>query len=330
MIRALVRMAAAVALFLPGMLSAQPAPGVAYDEVVRVFVGEAPPPPGNFAAVLAAASEATPVATLLPRRRGGLAGMADAVLGSREAPTSSPGDRVLAEGAGGFAGLFRALEPGRVERHAFYNGWERVDDPAAQTATIRKCDLDQVIKLDLRRRSYRVFAADAEPPDIPARDPGTPGNAAGTVRQTVNALGPKTIEGSEVSGFEDRSTFALAEATGACREGSLTFTTRTYYSRLPIPRSVCPLTPQRERYPEQAVNIVASAGCRPRLLAEKAGPLQPAGRLALYRALQFIPAGAPEAGQAGYTFLTERGNLRTITAADAGLFAIPPDFTKAP
>jgi len=323
-------MAAATALFLPGMLDAQPAPGVAYDEVVRVFVGATPPPPGNFAAVLAAASEATPVASPAPRRRGGLLGVAEAVLGSHETPAPSAGDRILAEGAAGFATLFRMLEPGRLERHAFYNGWERIEDPVAQTATIRKCDLDQVVKLDLRRRTYRIFPAESEPSDPPLRDPGTPGSVAGTVRQTVSALGPQTLDGTEASGFEDRSTFALTQASGGCHEGSVAFTTRSYYSKAPVPRSVCPITPQRERYPEQAVNIVASGGCRPRLLAEKAGPLPPSGRLVLYRAIQFVPDASGAAGQAGFTLLTERGNLRTLTAADSNLFAIPPDFTKAP
>src|SRR5471032_3196459 len=93
MMRAMVRMAAAVALFLPAMIGAQPAPGIAYDEVVRVVVAASPPPAGNFAADLTAASQATPLPVV--RRRGGLAALADAVLGSRESAGSAQGTGFL-------------------------------------------------------------------------------------------------------------------------------------------------------------------------------------------------------------------------------------------
>ena len=328
MMRALVRMAAAVALFLPGMLDAQPSPGIAYDEVVRVVIAVSPPPAGNFAADLTAASQATPLPA--SRRRGGLAAIAGVLLGSRESAGSAQADRILSAGAAGFATLFRTLEGGRTERHAFYNGWERIDDPIAQIATIRKCDLDQVIRLDLRRRTYRIYPPGAEPAEVPPPEPGTPGSAAGSARITVSVLPPASLEGEDARGYDEHAEFTLSEVNGGCRAGSQAFDTRTYYGRLAAARSVCPLTPEREPYPEQAINIVASAGCRPHVLAQKSGPLAPAGRLVLYRALSWIPEASTGPAPGGYTFLTERGNLRTLGAGDAGLFSVPADFVRAP
>ena len=37
---------------------------------------------------------------------------------------------------------------------------------------------------------------------------------------------------------------------------------------------------------------------------------------------------APQATGSGIAFLTERGNLKTLGATDAGLFAVPAGFTK--
>ena len=44
----------------------------------------------------------------------------------------------------------------------------------------------------------------------------------------------------------------------------------------------------------------------------------------------FIPTDPFAAGTGAVGFLTERGNLKTLTQADTGLFAIPQGFTKSP
>src|SRR5665213_1446348 len=57
MLRSLLRAGAALAfaaLIAPGVPSAAPGPGLAYDEIVRVIVNATPPPPGSFQADLAA------------------------------------------------------------------------------------------------------------------------------------------------------------------------------------------------------------------------------------------------------------------------------------
>ena len=43
-----------------------------------------------------------------------------------------------------------------------------------------------------------------------------------------------------------------------------------------------------------------------------------------------VPAPGLAAGAGTIGFLTERGNLKSLSQADTGLFAIPKDFTKTP
>jgi len=153
----------------------------------------------------------------------------------------------------------------------------------------------------------------------------------------VTALGPQRIEGLDTSGYEDKTTFAITQATGSCRGGTFAFDMRSYYSKLAVPRTSCPIVAGRgrEKYPQAPVNMVASGGCRPTFTAHKSGPVPPAGNLALYQTIAFSLAQgatpAPAASPAGAAvFLTERGNVRSLGPTDATLFDIPKDFTKAP
>jgi len=74
------------------------------------------------------------------------------LFGSREEPASAAREG----GLGRLAAVLAPFAAGRLERHAIFNGWERVDDPAARTATIYKCDVNQVIFLDIERERYRI------------------------------------------------------------------------------------------------------------------------------------------------------------------------------
>lgn len=97
----------------------------------------------------------------------------------------------------------------------------------------------------------------------------------------------------------------------------------------------CPV--RRAPVPENVNDAVApppsTGGCRPTLTFHSSGPPIPAGKLSLYT-LVTMAAGATPApaasGSSGVGFLTERGNIRTLGATDAGLFAVPADFTKTP
>ncbi len=353
---------------MPGAPNAASPTGLQYDELVRFLPGATPPPPGNFAAdVAAVSSPAAVAATPAPRRhgfgnlgaiagsvlsgdvKGAVGGAAsEAVGGALDAQT----DRLLAATAGSFAAALRGLTQGRVERHSFYSGWERVDDLAAQTATIQKCDLHQIISLDLAKKTYtlvdttaKVGSAPAPPPASRRQDrestpaPEQPGTAVAQLSNVVTELAPKKLDGLDTNGYDDSSTFTVSQATGSCRNGTFGFRSRTYYSKLAAPRLVCPVdaapAPARQAYPREPANFVASGGCRPTFTAHKSGPLPPVQNLSLYSTMAATGSAGADATPApggspapGFVFLTERGNVHTLGASDENLFEIPAGFTR--
>jgi hypothetical protein len=99
---------------------------------------------------------------------------------------------------------------------------------------------------------------------------------------------------------------------------------------------MCPI--RRAPLPTTASEAVApppsGGGCRPTFSANRTGPTPPSNRLALYSLVTFGAGSgatpAPAAAGGGLGFLTERGNLKTLGPADAGLFSVPQGFTKTP
>jgi hypothetical protein len=369
MLRSFLRLSAAVALALlvsPLTPSAAPAPGVGYDEIVRVVVGATPPPPGNFQADLAAVNApVAAAATPAPRKRGiGFGAIAGAVLGGGGAGSiagavageaaSDAMDNALQRSLGTqFAALgasIRSFLQPHAMHYAYYNGWERVDDVSAQTATIRKCDIGQVYRLDLAKKTYSIYDPNSEPassatsappqqrgtrPAAPAA-PAPPGTAAADISATTKSLGPLRIENQATSGYDSTASFAMTQATGSCRNASASISTEQYLSAIDRPTvTSCPI--RRQPVPESAGEAVtppqSSGGCRPTFAFHNSGPTVPSGKLSLYTLVSMnAGAGATPApaasGTAGVGFLTERGNVKTVT--DASYFEVPPDFTKVP
>ena len=377
LLRSLLRVSAAVAfaaLIAPAVPAAAPPPGLAYDEIVRVVVNATPPPPGNFQADLAALTSAAVAAspTPAPKKRGiGIGAIAGALAGGGPGAVagavagnaiSNAMDNAVQQSLGAQFGALAALARGFLQphltRYAYLNGWERVEDVTAQTATIRKCSVGQVVYLDLAKKTYTTYDPNAEPTEAPAApapaprrgrsapaDPQQPGTAVATLTSATRALGPLRIENQTTAGYDSTTSFATTQSTGSCRDGSASLENVAYIA--PISRPAVTSCPARRRpVPETADAAVAappSIGCRPTFAMHRSGPTPPAGRLALYSLVTFgsgasaapAPAASPGAGSPGpgagtLGFLTERGNLRTLGQADTGLFAIPQGFTKSP
>jgi hypothetical protein len=373
MLRSLLRVSAAVALAVlvsPLSPSAAPAPGLAYDEIVHIVIGATPPPPGNFQADVAALNAPIASATPTPaaRKRGiGFGALAGAVLGGGGAGSiagSLAGDAVsismdnaMQQSLGTqFAALgssIRSFLQPHLIRYAYYNGWERVDDVADQTATIRKCDMGQVYKLDLAKKTYSIYDPNSEPapstaPPAPQRGarpqpagasaPAPPGTAIADISATTKALGPMRIENQSTAGYDSTASFATTQATGSCRNASASITTEEYLSALNRPLvTSCPI--RRAPVPESADEVLTppqpTGGCRPTLTFHHSGPPVPVGKLSLYTLVTMNAAAsatpAPTAsGASNIGFLTERGNIKTLGATDVSLFSVPPDFTKTP
>ena len=320
MIRSLLRVSAAAALAVlvsPLAPSAAPAPGLAYDEIVRVVAGATPPPPGNFqtdvSTMNSAAADAAVTPSPAPRRKLGFGQIAGAVLGgggigniggavAGDAVSNAAGNALQNSLSGQFAALgasMRAFLQPHLMHYAYYNGWERVDDVTTQTATIRKCEIGQVYTLDLAKKTYSVYDPNSEPaPSAPApppsrgsRTPGAPpppqppGTAVADISMTTKPLGPLRIEGQPTSGYAETASFATTQSTGSCRDTSASITTAQYLSSLNRPAlTSCPM--RRAPVPESANDAVApqqpTGGCRPTLTFHHSGPPVPAGKLSLY------------------------------------------------
>jgi len=309
MLRSLFRTGAIFALLmlaLPAVPQAQSAMGLAYDEIARVIPSDAtPPPPDAFAADLRAL-RANP-AVAVPRKRGFFGG-GRADDGTKTAPQF-----------GTFGAILAPFVPGRLERHVFFNGWERVEDPIARTATIYKCEVNQVVQLDLDRKRYRITVPSAEAAAPVRGEPST-----GRYDRDTMALGEQTIAGTKTEGYASIDRFEIRVAHGTCAAGTLSASTQTYYAPIAEPRRSCPL--KRPVVPLAPVSWVAREGCTPQLDAHNTGPVEPVGRLSVFR-LQRI--GATLAGsEAPFGFLIERGNVRTLDPSEVDLFAIPPGYSQ--
>ncbi|MDB5042311.1 MAG: hypothetical protein JWN27_3037 [Candidatus Eremiobacteraeota bacterium] len=367
MLRSLLHASAALAfaaLIAPAVPSAAPPPGLAYDEIVRVVVNATPPPPGGFQADVAAVNAPAPAASAPPRKRGigGLVNVAGAVLngGGTGAVAGAVASEVVAtamenaleQSMGAQFGALGAAARGFLQphllRYAYWNGWERVDDVGAQTATIRKCDIGQVIRLDLARATYSVYTPDTEPTAAPAApapgrrgrapaaDPAQPGTMVADLTEATTSLGPLRIENQATTGYNATTTLSTTQSTGSCRDGSASIRTVEYFSGLTQPTvTSCPL--RRPALPRTAGEVVTApaGGCKPTFTFHRSGPTPPTTKLALYALVSFS-GGASPAPQAagspagGVAFLTERGNLKTLGPADSGVFEVPANFSRTP
>jgi hypothetical protein len=212
-----------------------------------------------------------------------------------------------------------------------------------------KCDIAQVYRLDLAKKTYNIYDPNSEPtsaPSTPAPQrntrpappstPAPPGTAIADISATTKSLGPLRIENQATNGYDSTASFAMTQATGSCRNASASITTQEYLSAINQPTvTSCPI--RRAPIPQSANDFVTppqpTGGCRPTVQMHASGPPIPTGKLSLYTLVSMNgSAGATQApaasGAAGVGFLTERGNVKTIV--DSAIFSVPPDFTKTP
>ena len=305
------------------------AAGIQYDEINRMLPANATPPAaGTFGADAAAIESPPPDQT--KKKHGLINALMSGQLIDPDSAVSNP---------------FAALLQGRLERYSYYNNWERVDDVLAKTATIRKCDLHQLIELDLDKKTYRIVdttpkaeSASSSPVPTTAHHAGAtaeqaPGGGVLDLTRAVRALGTVLIDGVTAQHFSSSNTIALTQATGSCRDGTYAVTRDEYVSGFAQPHPICPVDfhAPASVYPRQPEQMVARGGCRPTVTSHVSGPAEPVDKLALYSLMTMSgsSAGRSRSG-AAFSFLTERGNLRALSAVDRSLFDIPSDYTKIP
>lgn len=352
---------------------------LAYDEIVKFAITASPPPPGSFANDYVAMTSPQAAATTSPaaKKRGLFGSLGNISVGdiartavnggnagdlaaatARNAAANVTGDAVDSAISGM---LEKQMQPiadslarfanGTVERHQFYNNWERADNVSLGTATIVKCDLHERIELDLNHKTYHIVRDDAgvaasqssTSSVTPTR--GCPTTAApqqagtGTLvlTTTANALAAVPIGGANAPGLATSTTMAIEHATGSCRNGSFTVASKTYYSGYGVPHAYCPL-PRSYQHPSTPQQMVTqdSGGCK--LTMQTHASVGAAGKapatLPVYE-LMTMSGNDSRAGGAGsgtnggsFSFLIERGNFRTLGPGDAALFEVPAGFKQ--
>jgi hypothetical protein len=230
------------------------------------------------------------------------------------------------------------MQAGLLRHFSFLGTMSRVDDPISQKATIAKPDIPEVIYLDLAKKTYRTVGGDAATQLLTPADPiallhslqnglpSGPGTATIDIATTTNAIAPRDIEGVAATGFSTETTIAAKNVTGTCFPINLTIhgTTYTEQSRAePFARAF------EATDPSVIAKGLAVGGCTVTFGSPAAKSLSPPG-FVLYR-LTEADATLPILNvPMKTTSLTERGNIKALTPADAAMFAIPADYAPAP
>ena len=294
-----------IALLAPGIARADPN-DVAFDQLQRIYIlGAEPPPIGSFDDLRATFELLGPSTTYPPL-------------------------------PGTIAGISRQRE-GVLLHYSFLGGLERVDDPGALKATIGRPDKDEVDFLDLHAKTYRVVTGDVAKamlhPNIMQQLSGAanakpvPGRG-GTVALTINVgatpLPTRPFEGTATAGYTVTSA-VKATSTGQCPAISANVAVTLYVDATRTEPFVKSASGFDVGDIEKAMGAL---GCATTMTGAPASPDPALAHFLYYEradttfTVPALPAPVRSAS------VLERGHLAALTAADASLFEIPAGFTK--
>jgi len=250
------------------------------------------------------------------------------------APATNPGAGLREDPFGSL----RALQTGVLRRFSFLNGMSRVDDLGSHKATIGKPNIPQVIYLDLDKQTYRTIEGDAAkallaPPDlatilrsVPSANSGPMGTETIEIKMATTPNASRTFEGVTAAGFSTETTVEGTNVTGQCPPIHTTMQTTTYVDAAreePLARVLS------ANDAAMLTKGIPAAGCTMSVSAPQAHDSRTAG-FVFYRLTEGETALPVINVTIKTRALMERGNVKPLTPADAGLFAIPPGFTPAP
>lgn len=299
--------ALAAAFVTPGQAASQA--GLAWDSVTKIAMNADPSAlePGDFSADFAAAST-----TQLPQpgSGGGLFGPLHAAMSAGK-------------------GMQQLMQNGMASREYVAGSKVRIDLLAMQTAIITDCSARRVTTLDLQRKTYKVASMDqnaASGSGVGAANPKSDDRSTRVaITLTSAALGTREIDGQPTNGYRAEMTMTETKSSGESQTEKAN--TLGYYSS--ITRPSCEgsaATPGMAgtvmaRY-ALLTRALSNAGADPRFSITQSGPPLPFGKLAMYDATTFLSED-----RGSMTFITERGNVRPISADDP-VFSIPGGFTQ--
>jgi hypothetical protein len=346
----------ALAAFLwPGLtmqknlaVAATPTPvALQYDQIVRMVIPPATPPapgafPADYAAITGVPAGAAPpdasaaTATPAPQKHGGIGGLLSTVMGGQP-PSGGSQDANDSGMPAGAMDAVNAMRKGALTRYTYYKGWLRTDDVVHQTAVISKCQEHQYITLDLAKKTYTMTntkPACNTSPQMPMGPHHTqveneaPGTVDMTVTNSVQNLGPLTIQAIATSGYDNTLQMSMTNAKGSCQNNSMGMNMEQYISKIPLPHQYCPLPQGAGSYDPSSV--VVHGGCKPTMHTSGSGAaMLEMDKLVMFSKMSFNAAGG-DSHMGGFAQVTERGNVKWYSGATAdALFTVPPGFTKA-
>lgn len=295
-------------------------PGISYDSVTKFATGSDTAQPGTFDADFQTASQ--PINQ--PPARGGLLGGLNAAM------------------AQGMA-MANMMKSGLAERHYIAGQRQRVDNLAAQTATILDCQARTLATLDLKNKTYKLVSLDAPQPPVAARGGAPAPQAVATddgskiaMAITNQALGPRQIGPDMADGY--RSAISMTITRPNSQSVTTQMTTTEYLTKASDYTLVCGGVasgvpgPGAAALSQYAMAQRAMAMNLPRFTVTSSGPALPHGRFSLFTAITMggsaAASGSASSGTpTGFASIIERGHERAITDDDP-IFTIPPDFTK--
>lgn len=258
---------------------------------------------------------------------------ADYVAASAPAPSGGGGGGMFAKYKQAMAAaqqFGRLMKTGLAERHYVAGSKERIDHVAENSATITDCAARTITTLDLGAKTYRVESMDSESGSSGGDNAGPGGKNDVRVAISVQntALGALTVGGVPTNGYRSNMTFTETNASGQSetQNGDVL----GYYSTFAEPAASCARARIGPQVQGPGMDVMAGYGRVLRALSttndphfsiKQSGPPLPIGKLTMYTALTFAMQGH------NATFLTERGNVRPISAGDP-IFSVPSGFTR--
>jgi hypothetical protein len=366
-VRTILSLVLVLASASPAIAAPATAPaGIAYDEVDYFAAPRTARPVPDFAAHYAAAQASSPIQASAiaagsqsqagPRRRGVAGAIAAAAAASALGSLPGIGGAIGAQAAqaavraaidgatsgGATVKPIGSVLVGHVSRWAFSNGWVRAEMPSMNRVTIMKPDRKEIVMLDTAAKTYTRLPWDET---AATYDEKVLARAVFDVSNpTTSRAAVQPIGGVPANGLLTRSHVTVSAVSGVpCKASSYELVTTTYYASDIIAPAIAQANDAR-------AGLAAPPGCAP-----ATGPAAADPHLALFRVvdlnggvssldhsdpLQRMLSGirAPLVDDVGMpkpgvepmrTWVTERGNLRTLSAADANLFEIPSDYREA-
>jgi len=281
--------------------------GVAFDQLQRVYLlGAEPPPVGSFDDLRSTFNALGP---------------------SVEYP-ALPGT---------IAGVQR-MRDGVLLHYSFLGTLERVDDPVAQKATIGRPDKGEVDYLDLKAKTYKRLTGDAAAAllapnlmqqvssamGVPSSAPKR-GTLAMTIVASTTSIAGVPFDGTTTAGYKGDSKVSTT-ATGQCPVISATVGVTAYIDAT---------RPEPFVKPSSAFNIndvtkaMSAIGCSATVVGAVPTPDPALSRFLVYErgdvtlSLPSIPTPIQT------STVIQRAHIVPLTATDAELFEIPAGFTGA-